>query len=88
MWPQSEVRSSWDCALAIILPGRATLTVQSLPFVGLKTAVGFVVSSSAGLFEDVPLETALASDWRFRFFALVSPLPIVLKFMCNVLSSP
>lgn len=27
-----------------------------------------MVSSSAGLFEDVPLETALASDWRFRFY--------------------
>jgi hypothetical protein len=54
--------------LAIILPGRATLTVQSLPFVGLKTAVGLVVLSSAGLFEDVILGIALASDWRFRFY--------------------
>lgn len=53
--------------LAIILPGRATLTVQSLPFVGLKTAVGLLVSSSAGLFGGMPLGTALASDWRFRF---------------------
>ncbi len=52
----------------MILPGRATLTVQSLPFVGLKTAVGFVVSSSAGLFEDVLLGMALASEWRFRFY--------------------
>jgi hypothetical protein len=31
--------------LATILPGNATLTVYDLPVVGLKTAVGFVVSS-------------------------------------------
>jgi hypothetical protein len=36
--------------------------------VGLKTAVGLVVSSSAGLLEDLPLGRALASDWRFRFY--------------------
>jgi len=54
--------------LAIILPGRATLTVQSLPLVGLKTAVGLVVSSSAGFFAVVPLGRVLASDWRFRFW--------------------
>jgi hypothetical protein len=48
-----------------MLPGSATLTVQSLPLVGLKTAVGLVVSMTA-LFE-VPLEEDLASAWRFRF---------------------
>lgn len=31
--------------MAITLPGNATLTVQSLPFVGLKTAVGLEVST-------------------------------------------
>ncbi len=54
--------------MAIILPGRATLTVHSLPLVGLKTAVGFVVSSSAAPFDVVPLGRAFASDWRFRFY--------------------
>jgi hypothetical protein len=53
---------------AITLPGRATLTVHSLPFVGLKIAVGLVVSSSAGFLEDLPLGRVLASDWRFRFY--------------------
>lgn len=56
-----------DTDLAIILPGSATLTVHSLPLVGLKTAVGLVVSSSAGQFEEAPLGRAFASDWRFRF---------------------
>lgn len=63
----------------MILPGSATLTVQSLPFVGLNTAVGLVVSSSAaavvlagGAFEvadlvGVPLGSAFAPERRFRF---------------------
>ena len=62
----------WDrrssAYLAIILPGRATLTVHSLPFVGWKTAVGREVSMAAGVVEDVPLGIVFASDWRFRFY--------------------
>lgn len=42
----------------MILPGRATLTVQPRPFVGLNKAVGFEVSTAAGLF-DVPLGVPL-----------------------------
>lgn len=62
--------------LAIMLPGTATLTVQSLPLSeGLKSAVGFEVSTStASPFEAGPVSaagiapsTALASLARFRF---------------------
>jgi hypothetical protein len=67
----------WDSVggnyFEIMLPGRATLTVHSLPFVGVNTAVGFVVSiSTCGVEEvlvEVPLEVALASASRFRFYA-------------------
>lgn len=53
-----------------MLPGSATLTVHSLPFVGWNTAVGFEVSTTAGLFVPlgVPFGIALASDRRFRFY--------------------
>jgi hypothetical protein len=56
----------------IMLPGSATVTVHSLPFVGWKTAVGFDVSTvggaaTAGFGIDTPFCIALASDWRFRF---------------------
>jgi hypothetical protein len=54
--------------LAIILPGNATLTVHSLPFVGWKTAVGLEVSTAAGAVEVVPLGIVFASDRRFRFY--------------------
>ena len=54
-----------DRYLEIMLPGRATLTVQSRPSVGLKTAVGLEVSVVA-LF-GVPLEEDWASAWRLRF---------------------
>jgi hypothetical protein len=64
---KTKLGSRRNSDFAIILPGRATLTVQSLPLVGLKIAVGLVVSSSAGLHEMVPLGTTLVSDWRFRF---------------------
>ena len=54
--------------LAIILPGNATLTVQSLPFVGWKTAVGFEVSTTAAAPSvEAALGVPLAWDWRFRF---------------------
>ena len=97
----TSVRVSWeqisrermDAYLEIMLPGRATLTVQSRPSVGLKIAVGLEVSVAA-LF-GVPLEEDLASAWRLRFcnqsarepifqqasisptFAFVSPRPMV-----------
>jgi hypothetical protein len=48
---------------AMILPGKATLTVQSRPFVGLKRAVGFDVSRGGV----APLTLSLASLLRFRF---------------------
>ena len=51
---------------AIMLPGNATLTVQSRPFVGWKMAVGLVVSTSAGAGVD-GIGAAFASDRRFRF---------------------
>lgn len=49
--------------LATILPGNATLTVYGRPVVGLKTAVGFVVSSKLLVFVLV----AGAALSRFRF---------------------
>jgi hypothetical protein len=57
--------------LAIILPGRATLTVHSRPLVGWNTAVGLEVSISL-VFEGgggrrVAVGSVLASDRRFRF---------------------
>lgn len=62
----------------MMLPGNATLRVQSLPLVGWKTAVGFEVSTGfeastglvmllAGMME-LPLEGTVVSDWRFRFY--------------------
>ena len=54
----------------MILPGRATLTVQSRPLLGWNIAVGFEVSTTAGLFavtSRVPFDIGLASDLRFRF---------------------
>jgi hypothetical protein len=55
----------------MILPGNATLKVQSRPCVGLKTAVGFVVSTAtaAPLTFSLPLIFALASLLRFRFYS-------------------
>ena len=55
-----------------MLPGRATVTVHSRPFVGWKTAVGFDVSTvdvgaTAGFGTEMPFCSALASNWRFRF---------------------
>jgi hypothetical protein len=61
-------REKKQAYLAIILPGNATLTVHSLPFVGWKTAVGLEVSTAAGAFEVVPLGIVFASDRRFRFY--------------------
>lgn len=55
---------------AMMLPGSATLTVHSLPFVGWNTAVGFEVSTTAGLLFvplGAPFGIAFASDRRFRF---------------------
>jgi hypothetical protein len=52
--------------LAIILPGNATLTVQSLPVVGLKMAVGFEVSIEV-LDADCPLGLSSTKSLRFRF---------------------
>lgn len=54
----------------MILPGRATLTVQSRPLLGWNIAVGFEVSTTAGLFavtSGVPFDIGLTSDLRFRF---------------------
>lgn len=53
--------------LEIMLPGRATLTVQSRPLVGLKIAVGLEVSIAAVVF-GVTFGEDLASAWRFRFY--------------------
>jgi len=47
----------------MILPGSATLTVQSRPFVGLNTAVGFDVSRLVG----ATLAFSSASLLHFRF---------------------
>jgi len=62
---------------AIMLPGNATLTVQSRPLVGLKTAVGLEVSSATGTFEVLFgmslggfCRFCLASDKRLRFCML------------------
>lgn len=63
-----------------MLPGNATLTVQSRPFVGWKMAVGLVVSTSAGAGVD-GIGAAFASDRRFRFLAFVSPRPIIAKLL-------
>lgn len=49
IWPASEVRDSWVCELAMMEPGRATLTVQLRPAMGWKTAVGLEVSTATGL---------------------------------------
>ena len=49
------------------LPGKATLTVQSLPLLGWKTAVGFEVSIAALSFVIWPLGVVLDSAWRLRF---------------------
>jgi hypothetical protein len=56
--------------LDIILPGKATLTVHSLPLEGWNTAVGFEVSIEVvgGASFNVPLVAGLASVWRFRFY--------------------
>jgi hypothetical protein len=57
--------------LDMILPGKATLTVHSLPLEGWNTAVGFEVSIEAvvwGASFDVPLVAGFASVWRFRFY--------------------
>lgn len=63
-----------------MLPGNATLRVQSLPFVGWKIAVGLEVSTATGcvstgfvvpfVLEGMMEGAALASDWRFRFCQL------------------
>jgi len=52
--------------LATILPGNATLTVYDRPVVGLKTAVGFVVSSKLLIL--VSVAGALLSRLRFCIF--------------------
>jgi len=52
--------------LATILPGNATLTVYTLPVVGLKTAVGFVVSSA--LLVLISVAGAVLSRLRFSKF--------------------
>jgi hypothetical protein len=64
----------WRAYFAIMLPGSAMLTVQSLPLVGLNMAVGLEVSSDMDSLEgalrgwlDVPLGIELASERRFRF---------------------
>lgn len=89
-----HIQGSKGGYLEIMLPGSATLTVQSRPLVGLKSAVGLEVSMAA--VSEVPLEEDLASAWRFRFYgqsvrhyslqrvsialtlAFVSPRPIAL----------
>jgi hypothetical protein len=52
---------------AMILPGRATLTVQSRPCLGSNTAVGFEVSTTTGSSLTGALEGCLASLLRLRF---------------------
>ncbi len=61
---KANISQGKDCTyFAIILPGNATLTVQSRPFVGLNTAVGLEVSRATGS----PLVFSFASLLRFRF---------------------
>jgi hypothetical protein len=49
-----------------MLPGNATLTVQSRPSVGWNTADGLEVPMAAPF--ERPLTAELAADWRFRFW--------------------